>query len=61
MAGTEKEHPLSPIGTTLQRFLEEEGIADEVEEIARKRVSDWCRQQTTVDVEPRPIPSVDAV
>lgn len=31
----------SPIGSTFERYLDEEGIKDQVYEVARERVSRW--------------------
>jgi hypothetical protein len=57
---TVEQTAISPIGSSFQSFLEDEGIADEVYQIAREAVEAWiesgCEGRT--DLRPKSAPKV---
>ncbi|MGA3137169.1 MAG: hypothetical protein ABSC88_14370 [Terracidiphilus sp.] len=46
---TQQEMPFDHSGSSLDSFVEEEGILDEVEASANKRVSDWQAEKVAVE------------
>lgn len=46
---TQQEMPFDHSGPSLDSFVEEEGILDEVEASANKRVSDWQAEKVAVE------------